>query len=160
LTQGWALSGITRISSGFPVTISSDGDNSLMGSVPNGVNNHSLDLPDYNGAPLNLNGNPRNGLPYFNTFAFSDNTPATPGSAARRSFYGPGRLNFDFAVLKSFSFSESRSLQLRIEAFNAFNHGQFFGPAAVNADVDSALFGHVIKAAPPRLMQAALKFTF
>ena len=26
----------------------------LMGSIPNGVNNHSLDLPDYNGAPLQL----------------------------------------------------------------------------------------------------------
>ena len=69
-------------------------------------------------------------------------------------------MNFDFAVLKSFSFSESRALQLRIEAFNAFNHAQFFGPAAVNADVDSALFGQIIRAAPPRLMQAAPKFTF
>ncbi len=73
LTQGWALSGITRISSGFPVTISSDGDNSLMGSVPNGVNNHSLDLPDYTPGALSLNGNPRNGLPYFNTSLFSAN---------------------------------------------------------------------------------------
>src|SRR5262249_10084271 len=36
-TQGWSLSGITRISSGFPVTIHSDGDNSLQGSLPNGV---------------------------------------------------------------------------------------------------------------------------
>ena len=61
LTSGWELSGITRASTGFPVTLHADGDNSLMGSIPNGVNNHSLDLPDYNGAPLNLNGNPRNG---------------------------------------------------------------------------------------------------
>jgi len=49
---------------------------------------------------------------------------------------------------------------MRIEAFNAFNHAQFFGPAAVNADVDSALFGQIIRAAQPRLMQVALKFTF
>ena len=55
LTSGWTISGITRLSSGFPVTISSDADNSLMGSLPNGVNNHSIDLPDYNGGPLNLN---------------------------------------------------------------------------------------------------------
>lgn len=93
------------------MTLRADGDLSLMGSIPNGVNNHSLDLPDYNGAPLNLNGNPRNGLPYFNTFAFGDNTLGTPGSASRRSFHGPGMLNFDFAMLKSFSFSESRALQ-------------------------------------------------
>ena len=31
----------------FPGDAASDGDNSLMGSIPNGVNNHSLDLPDY-----------------------------------------------------------------------------------------------------------------
>ena len=65
LTGGWELSGITRASTGFPVTLHADGDNSLMGSIPNGVNNHSLDLPDYNGGRLNLNGNPRNGAALF-----------------------------------------------------------------------------------------------
>jgi hypothetical protein len=160
LTSGWELSGIVRASTGFPVTLRADGDNSLMGSIPNGINNRSLDLPDYNGAPLNLNGNPRNGLPYFNTAAFSPNALGTPGNASRRSFYGPGMLNFDLALLKSFQFTEARALQFRLEAFNAFNHAQFFGPAAVNGDVDSALFGQVVRAAPPRLMQAALKFIF
>jgi hypothetical protein len=65
LTQGWAISGITRASTGFPVTMHSDGDNSLMGSLPNGVNNHSLDLPDFTPGPLNINHDPRNGLPLF-----------------------------------------------------------------------------------------------
>ena len=46
LTQGWQITGITHISSGFPVTFYADGDNSLQGSIPNGVNNHSLDLPE------------------------------------------------------------------------------------------------------------------
>jgi hypothetical protein len=107
-----------------------------------------------------LNGNPRNGLPYFNPAAFSDNALGTPGDASRRSFYGPGMLNFDLALLRSFPLSESKALQFRMETFNTFNHVQFFGPAAVNGDVDSALFGQVVKAAPPRLMQIALKFTF
>jgi len=39
----------------FPVTISSDGDRSLMGSLPNGVNNRSLDLPDFTPGALTLN---------------------------------------------------------------------------------------------------------
>jgi hypothetical protein len=160
VARGWEFSGIMRASTGFPVTLRADGDNSLMGSIPNGVNNRSLDLPDYNGGPLNLNGDPRNGRSYFNTAAFSDNALGTPGNASRRSFYGPGMLNFDLALLKSFNFTESKALQFRIEAFNAFNHAQFFGPAAVNGDIDSALFGQVVHAAPPRLMQAALKFTF
>jgi hypothetical protein len=160
LTRGWAVSGITRASTGFPVTLKSNGDNSLMGSIPNGVNNYSLDLPDYNGAPLELNGNPRNGLPYFNVAAFSVNALGTPGSASRRSFYGPGMFNSDIAVLRNFRFSESRALQFRLESFNTFNHTQFFGPAAVNGNIDSPLFGQVVKAQPPRLMQVALKFTF
>jgi hypothetical protein len=30
----------------------------------------------------------------------------------------------------------------------------------VNGDFSSSLFGHVVKAMPPRLMQAALKYAF
>jgi hypothetical protein len=160
LTQGWVISGITRASSGFPVTMHSDGDNSLMGSVPNGVNNHSLDLPDYTPGNLNLNGNPRNGLPYFNTALFSQNALGTPGSASRRAFYGPGILNFDIALLRNFKFAENKTLQFRLETFNTFNHAQFFGPVAVDGDIDSKTFGNVINAAPPRVMQVGLKFTF
>ena len=160
LTEGWSISGITRASSGFPVTISSDADNSLQGSTPNGVNLKSLDLPDFAPGNLNLNHDPRNGLQYFNTSLFSPNALGTPGNASRRSFYGPGALNFDIALLRSFRVSESKALQFRLESFNTFNHAQFFGAAAVNGDINSNLFGQVTKAAPPRLMQVALKFTF
>jgi hypothetical protein len=160
LTRGWAISGITRVCSGFPVTLKSNGDNSLMGSIPNGVNNYSLDLPDYNAAPLELNGNPRNGRPYFNTGAFRANALGTPGNASRRSFYGPGAFNSDIALLRDFRLSDSKALQFRLESFNTFNHTQFFGPASVNGNIDSPGFGQVVKAAPPRLMQVALKLTF
>jgi hypothetical protein len=159
-TRQWSISGITRISSGFPVTLSTNSDNSLMGSNPDGVNNYSVDLPDFTGGPLNLNHNPRNGLPYFNTSLFSDNALGTPGNVPRRFFYGPGSFNSDLALLKTVPLSETRSLEFRLETFNTFNHTQFFGPAAVNGDRDSNLFGKVVQAASPRLMQAALKFTF
>jgi len=160
LTRGWAVSGITRASSGFPVTISTDLDNSLQGSLPNGVNNHSLDLPDVTSGPLNLNGNPQNGSPYFNTSLFSAPALGAFGNSRRRFFYGPGAFNTDLALLRSFQVSESKSLQFRLEAFNVFNHTQFFGPAAVNGDFSSGLFGKIVNTAPPRLMQAAIKFTF
>ncbi len=137
-----------------------DGDNSLQGSIPNGVNNFSLDLPDYNGTPLKLNGNPRNGQPYFDVTAFSTNALGTAGNASRRSFYGPGAINFDLALLRGFKFSESKTLQFRLESFNTFNHAEFFGPVSVNGDVSSALFGRVVQAQAPRLVQIALKFTY
>jgi hypothetical protein len=160
LTQGWSLSGITRVSSGFPVTISEEGDNSLMGSQPNGVNNHSLDLPDFTPGSLNLNSRPRSDQSYFNISLFTANALGTPGNASRRFFYGPPMFNTDLALLRSFHLSESRALQFRLETFNLFNQTQFFGPASVNGDFSSSLFGKVIKAMPPRLLQAALKYTF
>ncbi len=160
LTQGWSLSGITRVSSGFPVTISEEGDNSLMGSQPNGVNNHSLDLPDFTPGPLNLNPNPRNGQFYFNTSLFGPNALGTPGNSSRRFFYGPPMFNTDLALLRSFRITETKALQFRLETFNTFNHSQFFGPASVNGDFSSPLFGKIVKAMSPRLMQLALKYTF
>ncbi|HLJ80008.1 MAG TPA: hypothetical protein VKT52_00900, partial [Ktedonobacterales bacterium] len=160
LPMGLAISGITRVSSGFPVTISADGDRSLMGSLPNGVNNRSLDLPNFTPGPLRLNHDPRNGRAYFDTSLFSPNALGTPGTASRRSFSGPGMVNFDLALKRSFRLPENRVLEFRLESFNALNHAQFFGPVAVNGDIDSNLFGQVVRAAPPRLTQLALKLTF
>ncbi|HEX4274948.1 MAG TPA: carboxypeptidase regulatory-like domain-containing protein [Bryobacteraceae bacterium] len=160
LTQGWSISGITRASSGFPVTIKSFDDNSLQGSIPNGVNNYSMDTADYNGQPLQLNGDPRNALPYFNPDAFTVSALGSAGNASRRSFYGPGEFNTDLALLKNFKISEKKGAQFRLEAFNVFNHAQFFGPAAVQGNIDSPLFGTVVKAADPRFVQLALKLTF
>ncbi|HLK62504.1 MAG TPA: carboxypeptidase regulatory-like domain-containing protein [Bryobacteraceae bacterium] len=160
LARGWTISGITRATTGFPVTISSDGDRSLEGSLPNGVNNRSLDRPDFTPGPLQQNPDPRNGLPYFNTSLFTPNALGTPGTASRRSFYGPGAINFDLALRRTFRWKEARSLEFRLETFNSFNHTQFFGPVAVNGDIDSGLFGQVVKAASPRLVQVALKLAF
>jgi hypothetical protein len=160
VTGGWQLTGITRITTGFPVTLHEDGDNSLQGSSPNGVNNHYLDTPDYNGLPLDINSNPRNGQPYFNIAAFTQNALGEPGTASRRSFSGPGEANYDLALLHSFKIRETMQAQFRFEAFNAFNHAQFFGPAAVQGEILDSNFGYVIHAQPPRLVQLALKVMF
>ncbi|MGB6684065.1 MAG: TonB-dependent receptor, partial [Candidatus Acidiferrum sp.] len=159
-TGGWELSGITRFSTGLPVTLVNFGDNSLLGSEPNGINNFGVDEPNYNGGALNLNHNPRNGLSYFNTAQFSENALGAAGTAQRRFFYGPGMDNYDMALLKNVRLNESKSFQFRVEAFNAFNHAQFFGPQAVDGNIDSSTFGQVISAAPPRLVQFGAKFFF
>jgi Carboxypeptidase regulatory-like domain len=162
LTQGWEFSGITRASTGLPITLSTDRDNSLQGSNPNGVNNRYIDLPDVAPGSLNINHHhPTTANPYFfNTALFSQNALGTIGSAKRRYFSGPGAFNTDLALLKSVQISGERSLQLRMEAFNVFNHSQFFGPAAVNGDFSNPLFGQIVQASSPRLLQAAAKFTF
>jgi len=125
------------------------------------VNNLGIDLPDYSGEPLLLNHDPRkNGQNYFDTGDFSINVLGTAGNARRRFFYGPGSNNFDMALAKNFPFTESKALLFRFEAFNLFNHAQFFGPASVDGDIGSSTFGKVISASPGRILQAALKFSF
>jgi hypothetical protein len=159
-TEGWELSGITHFSSGLPVTLVNYGDNSLLGSEPNGINNFGVDEPDYTGAPLDLDHNPRNGESYFNTAAFPENALGTPGASPRRFFYGPGMDNYDMALLKNLRLSESKALQFRLEGFNVFNHAQFFGPQTVDGNIGSSTFGQVISADPPRLVQLGAKFLF
>jgi hypothetical protein len=161
LTSGWSLSGITRLATGFPITMINNGDNSLIGTNPNGVNNSSIDEPDYNGAPLRLNHNPRtNANNYFDPADFSMNALGTPGSSKRRFLYGPGADNYDTAAAKKLSLTESKSLLFRVEAFNVFNHTQFNGPSAVDGNIGSSTFGNAISAASPRILQGALKFNF
>ena len=160
LTEGWAISGITRFATGLPVTLASNGDNFLVDAQNNGINSTSIDLPNLAPGDLQINGNPRNGHSYFNTALFSPNALGTQGNAPRRPFYGPGVNNWDIALHKVTKFTESKSLELRLETFNAFNHAQFYGTSSVDGNISDATFGKVLRAAPPRISQLALKFQF
>jgi hypothetical protein len=161
LTDGWSISGTTRFASGFPVTLFDDSDNSLLGTLGNGVNNNLLDTPEFAPGPLEINTNPRNGRPEFNVNLFSTEPLGQLGNARRRFFYGPGINNFDMQLTKNVRLTESKSLDLRVEAFNAFNHAQFYGPASVDGEVnDTQTFGTIVSAVDPRLVQLAAKFIF
>ena len=119
-TKGWAISGITRFSSGLPVTLINPNDTALIGSYNNGVNGNGFANLDVAPGPLQLNHNPGNGQPYFNTSLFSVPPLGSPGNAPRRFFYGPGMNNWDIALLKETAFSESKILEFRLETFNTF----------------------------------------
>ena len=82
------------------------------------------------------------------------------GNARRRFFSGPGLEDLDATLSREFQLREGRVLELRAEAFNAFNHAQFFGPAAVEGNISSGTFGQAVSAMPPRLMQMAARFRF
>jgi hypothetical protein len=160
LADGWSISGITRYASGLPVTFYNYADTSLLGTQGNGINNLAVDELQYTSGPLDLNHNPRNGNPYFNTSLFSLPPLGSVGNSGRRFFSGPGIENYDLALQKKFRLAESKFLQLRLEAFNAFNHAQFYGPSSVDGNISSATFGRVVSAAAPRLLQIALKMVF
>jgi len=159
-TEGWTVSGVTRFSTGFPVTLFNNTDTSLLGTIPNGINNNGVDTPDYTPGNLDVNPNPRIGKAAFNTALFSLPETGRIGTAARRFFYGPGMVNFDTSLHKTVRLKESRSVEFRVETFNVFNHAQFYGPSAVNGNIGSAGFGQTVNSASPRLVQLAARFSF
>ena len=57
VTRGWSISGITRFSSGLPVTLVNPNDTALVGSFNNGVNGNGFSDLDIASGSLQLNHN-------------------------------------------------------------------------------------------------------
>ena len=148
---GWDFSGITRLTTGFPIGMSSGGDYSLCGCG-------GVDRPNWSGGAIQTFDPRTSGsFQYFSPSTFSGETLGVAGNAGRAFFHGPGIINFDLALHKQFRFTERIGLEYRAEFFNAFNHAQFYNPSG---RVTSGTFGQVTSARDPRIMQMALKMTF
>ncbi|HET9406067.1 MAG TPA: carboxypeptidase regulatory-like domain-containing protein [Candidatus Sulfotelmatobacter sp.] len=161
LTQGWQLQGIVHLATGFPISLQQSGEDiSLAGSS-------STDMPDLVGKVKIVN--PRNFNPncpnsdgtlgatgcYFLPQAFAPNTTlGTFGTANRRFFHGPGINSFDMGLTKGIRITEAKSIEIRGEFFNIFNHAQFLNPSG---DIDGN-FGVVTNARDPRIGQLSAKF--
>ncbi|HZS98969.1 MAG TPA: carboxypeptidase regulatory-like domain-containing protein [Terriglobales bacterium] len=149
LLGGWTISGITRFTTGFPVTLTESDDASLCGCS-------GADLPKYDGTPIHFM-NPRNSEHlFFDPTPFSANDPGTIGNVKRRFFHGPGLNNWDLAFHKATHITERVALEFRGELFNAFNHAQFKNP---DGDVNGNI-GLVTDVQDPRIGQLALKLSF
>lgn len=158
-SDGWEISGLTRITTGFPVTLINNNDTSLLGTQPNGVNNNGADQLNFTPGSLDLHSSPRQSVA-FNTSRFSLPSLGEFGNARRRFFHGPGSDSTDVALQKSTSFLDGKELQLRLEGFNVFNHAQFFGAGSVQGNFGSEDFGQIVSAASPRLLQASARIRF
>jgi hypothetical protein len=149
---GWSLSGVTNFATGLPITVTENDDNSLIGA-----NAIPLDVPNFSGGKVLADTNPRHGNAYFHTSLFSNELVGQLGNSRRRFFHGPGLNNWNMALLKTTKITESKELQLRLEAFNVFNHAQFTNPSG---EINSSSFGMVSSARDPRIMQLGAKFLF
>lgn len=149
---GWESSGIATIRNGFPFTVTSGTDRSFSGI--------GLDRPDVIGDPNLSSDRSKQEViaQYFNPAAFQLNAIGTFGNAPRNFMRGPGAVTFDLALMKNFGIREGHRLQVRGEAFNAFNRANFNNPFA-QANTP-ARFGRIESAADPRIMQVALKYIF
>lgn len=152
---GWTMSGILSRHGGFPFSVLASGDANEDGTI--------LDRANVIGDP-NLSGGRSQSqklAEWFNTSAFT--TPVNAdGNSPRNFLRGPGFVNLDFALIKSFRiphgpFAESQKIDFRAEAFNLFNHPNFGGPDGALAD---ATFGRINTAQSPRILQLALKYIF
>ncbi len=145
LLDGWQISGITAFQSGTPFSVINGGSSSGISTLDNaGVANGSGagSFPDVIGSPkstlpegvLRLN-NGSIGPLLYNPVAFVAPRGLTFGNAGRNVLNNPHRLNFDMSLLKNFKVTEASSLELRVEAFNVFNHTQFriFNPNLGNS---------------------------
>jgi hypothetical protein len=146
---GWQTNAIATFQSGFPLNITA-ADTSGAGSF-------TVLRADRTGDG-NLPRDQRTILRYFDTTAFQAPRPGTFGSSGRNVIIGPGINNWSLSVLKSTRVRESMTLQLRGEAFNAFNHAQFFAPGSSVST--PATFGRISSARAPRNIQLGLKLIF
>ncbi|MBS1852731.1 MAG: carboxypeptidase regulatory-like domain-containing protein [Acidobacteria bacterium] len=151
---GWQLSGIWRAQSGTPITIYDYNNNS--GS------NVGLDHADFKSGETawSHRGDKSQWInQYFNTAAFTDNAPGTFGNTPRGIFQGPGINTWDLGMGKNWKLTEAYKLQFRWEMFNALNTPSFANP---NNNLHSGNFGKItaMGGVAPRVMQAALKFSF
>jgi hypothetical protein len=175
--NGWQLSGIYRYQTGAPFNI-----------TPNiaGLSGYGLTgTQQVEGARIVLLKNPGSGAsgdPYrmFDTSAFAASTVGSQGFESGRNFLRVGPINsWDLALSKEFRVKERVKFEIRLDAFNAFNHTQFDGVSstanfaspgsttitnlpfnAAGALTNTNGFGAVNSVRPPRNMQLSARFQF
>ena len=95
---------------------------------------------------------------WFNTDAFAANGPGVWGTTPKGYLRGPAYWNVDVALSRNLTIAAARKIELRIEAFNVFNH---VVPGNPNVTFASTNFGRVTTTGgDPRIMQFAIKYAF
>ncbi|HXA51894.1 MAG TPA: hypothetical protein VNV86_16365 [Candidatus Acidoferrum sp.] len=82
----------------------------------------------------------------------------TYGNAGYNLLWGPGQQNWDISLVKNTVIRERGNLELRMDAFSAFNHPTFNNPAA---DItNTAAVGRITSAGGNRTVQIGAKLSF
>ncbi len=161
--DGWRVSGFNAVQTGFPILLQASNNNSLTCDLDLSFYG-CPDRPDLVSKPTILN--PKTSVIgslnhyWFDPASYTDNAVGTLGTAGRNSLTGPGYWNTDVSLQKDTRITEGKTLQLRIEFYNVFNHTNFANPSG---NVDSGNFGRIsaIRAnTNSRQIQVAAKFIF
>jgi hypothetical protein len=157
--DGWSVSGVGTVQSGLPFSIIDTRGGTIVGANSYAQLASSVDVDAIGGSGRTqdrLNG-------YFDTAAFT--TPPQIGNgtgfgnAPRNLLRGPGQVNFDLALVKTFSVVAERNVEFRAEFFNIFNTPQFGLPG--NALSTPSTFGVIsTTVVSPRIIQVAVRYRF
>lgn len=158
LIGGWKTAGVWVVHDGFPMAY-------IMENGGNPIPTYGQQRPNITGPIERTGGGDGNWVNnYFaNPNVFQAPAPYTLGNAARTigSVRSPFFFSANLSVSKLFVLSsthEGMSLELRLEAENAFNHPVFGTP---DTTVGDPTFGQInYTAVGPRQCQLALKFNF
>jgi hypothetical protein len=149
LGGGWRANAMFIAQSGAPFTVNIPVDRANIGAGP-------AQRPDQLRNP-NLPAGQRTPERWFDTGAFALPALYTFGSAPRNGVVGPGFMNMDFALAKTWRVADRSDLELRWEIFNLFNRANFDLP---NRIFGSPTFGRISSAKNPREMQFGLRLSF
>ena len=157
------MNNITAVSSGPPFTVQISGYNRS-----GNLNTTNFSLNERPNLKPGRSNNPILGGPdrYWDVNAFELGPENQRGNLGRNTLIGPGLVNIDFSLLKSFDLTEGKSLQFRTEVFNAPNHPNFAVPslrtAFTNASgIPSPTAGIITSTVTrPRQIQFGLKLTY
>jgi Carboxypeptidase regulatory-like domain len=124
LINGWSLSGIATLQSGFPLSPQLGYNPTGNGDTRNPVRPNRA--PGFQG-PLYS----KTVRQWFNPAAFTAPFPGTFGDLGRDTLTGPGLSELDLSVAKSTTIREGLHAQFRAEFFNVLNHSNFTTPNPV-----------------------------
>lgn len=133
LLHGWGFDGLVHARTGFPITVLD------TNYAAEGLSFANVFRPDLvPGQPVWLANASAPGGRELNPAAFQLAPNLAQGNLGRNSITGFGMWQIDLALRREFALDEHRSLQFRIEAFNALNHPNYADPVAF---LSSPLFG-------------------
>jgi hypothetical protein len=157
LLNGWQINMIASFASGTPFTVYDSDNAPLQGQSPE-ITGFYSSRPNVLADP---NAGPHTPNEWVSASAFQrltqNDNPGQFGNEGRNAVRGPGLATVDVSLFKYFELRETMRLQFRAEAFNLLNRANFALP---ETDLNSPAFGQILQAAPPRLLQLALKFLF
>lgn len=156
--SGWQLAGTAFWQRGTPITITTPNNIGLGFAV---IQPNVLSGVTQGYSVTAAENNARQGLPWFNTAAFTQPPSYTLGNAAR-NFSGLRRDNYknaNLSITRNFKIRERLKGQFRAEFINAFNTVVFGTPGR---DVSTpSTFGIITtQGNSPRTVQMVLRFTY